>query len=290
MNESVLLSGVLVAGVLAEALRVAKRGQLLVSRAWVGRAYRPAALVFGNDAREFRAIGVPPAGPALRFGGADPAPRVPRDLAAVTALRERVRELEEGTGLLQWAGRALFVHLVVLTPVVLLAGIVPYRWWVAGSVLLVLQAVVLTAFWRAHRRFHPRERGERAQHLVNLLVFPPAGVYAADFVVGDLFADVHPLTGMLAVMDPAEATARAGALWRQWEHPVPGDDAIASAEERTALASVLEACGIGVATFCAPPERDGSGSRAYCPRCLAQFAVAGDDCPDCPGVARRPFR
>lgn len=289
MNESAVLAAVLVIGVLAEALRLVRPGQLLVARAWGRKSYRPAVLVFGSGSWELRAVGALPAGPALRFGGGDPAPGVPAGVGAVSAVRERVQELQDATGVLQAAGGILFVHLVAFTPAALVGGLVPYRWWVTGGLLLVIQAVVAVGFWRAHRRFHPLALGERVQHLVNILVFPPAGVFAADFVAGSLFEGVHPLCGALAVMDADVAASHAGALWRQWQHPVAGQTAIPSPPEQAACAEVLEACGVPVAGLDQPPRREGAASRAYCPRCLAQFTVTEGDCPDCPGVARRPF-
>lgn len=290
MNDSVVLVGVLVGGVLVESVRVVRPGQLLAVPRRFGRGTCRAAVgIFGTRTRELRAVNAPPAGPALLFGGSEPPPPLPAGPQAINEIRERVGEIQRATGLLLWAGRILFAHLVVFAPVALLTGLVPYRWWVTGATLAIIQAVVLTGYWKTHRRFHPAARGERAQHLLNILVFPPAGVYAADFVVGDLLTGVHPLGGALAVLDPAAAAARAGVLWRQWEHPVPGDEAAPSPQEREAFATVLEACGVAVVDLCAPPLRDGPASRTYCPRCLAQFTVAGSDCPDCPGVARRAF-
>lgn len=290
MNESAVLAGVLVGGVLVEAVRVVRPGQLLaVPHRFRRGTCRAAVGIFGTRTREVRVVTVPPAGPALLFGGAARPPALPGGPQAVQGIREQVRELERATAPLLWVGRFLFVHLVVFTPVALFTSLVPHRWWWTGATLAIIQATILTGFWLAHRRFHPAARGERVQHLINILVFPPAGVYAADFVVGDLFAGVHPLAGALAVLEPADAAARAGALWRQWEYPVPGDAPAPSFGEREALANALEAFGVAVVDICAPPPRDGPASRTYCPRCLAQFTVAGSDCPDCPGVARRAF-
>lgn len=93
----------------------------------------------------------------------------------------------------------MLLYLVVLMPAALLLGLVAHGWIFLACALLLIQGGLLSILWSAYRAMHPRETWQCVHHLVAMLFFPPAGVFACDRLVSDLTDDIHPLMDLEAV-------------------------------------------------------------------------------------------
>lgn len=292
MSPYAVITAVCLAGIIVEALRVSRPGQSVLAAGPDGR-YRAGAAPVLIRGRAFAVHIVPllPSGPTFRFGRQGSGLVVlPVSREVLDAGRARLDAARRICGRVLPACWAMLLYLVVLVPATLLLGLVAHGWIVLAGALLLIQGGLLSVFWFSYRALHPGETWQCVHHLVAMLFFPPAGVFACDRLVSELTDDIHPLTASLVLLSTRKARALVADQLRQWKYPVAGDIAPPDAEVIEALFETVTALGPEFEDILAPPERDGAISAAFCPRCLAQFTGIGGACPDCPGIDTVRFR
>ncbi len=278
-------------GLLLEAVRVVRPGQVMMARGLTGRyGVGAAPRIVGGDSIALHLVPVLPLGPTLRLteeptGGSAGKSRLLDRQRARTA----ISRLDRAGPALTAAGLMMFLLLTVWAPFVLLGGRIRNPWEVLGVSLALVDSFLLTAFYLAHRRLHPDAGGRRWQNLLEMLLFPPAGVFVAERAVEGVMAGVHPLVAAFELDSVAESRRLAGHYLRAWAHPLPDRDPADASELLAAARSLLAAEGLDPEAMLAPPAPDGPLSVAYCPLCLCQYTVPGGDCPDCPGVKKVRF-
>ena len=210
------------------------------------------------------------------------------------------REAEDSIAVIRWCCSIFFGFMFFGVPVlVTLYGleqlIIPVA---AGIVALALQIVFL--FFRAHRKFYPAESQERLESMAKMVLCPPVSLRAADGLTRNLLAEYSPIVvaNVLAGQEGEGASQFAREFVLDLQHPLKHEVTDAAAAETIDWmnAAQLKACLEHVArdrkaagkSLLKAAQREGD-SISYCPRCLVQFVVAGDECPDCPGVVLVAF-
>jgi hypothetical protein len=214
------------------------------------------------------------------------------DTEAVRAAAER---FEAATRTLRVACNALFLHLAVLTPAVLVLLPLATTWiWLVASLLALHVATVVVA-WRARAKLPPGERADATSFLVMTALSPPQAIRAADLLARPVLARFHPLAGAaLLGREDRERIARATLVDLRYPRELPDDPLLrrAAAWHRELMLACVEPALArleldGAKLLAAPPPED-ERSRAWCPRCLSQFADPGAACLDC-GVPAEPY-
>jgi hypothetical protein len=234
--------------------------------------------------------------PAARGAAIDSALDRTLDANAARTRHEEVRGALPDLRLFQ---NLLFVYIFVGAP--LLAWFYPLALiWLRGLIVLaVLHFGTLFLLWRAHRRLYPAARAERWRHLAVLFLFPPASLRAADLVSRPALTGFHPVAVAAAIGREEDLRDVAGRVLRDAHWPlrpvVPTDDPRARETEkwfRARFAAAVErrvrAEGIDPDELTGPGPRLDAAARAWCPRCLTEYARAEGDCSDC-GVGLRGF-
>jgi hypothetical protein len=222
---------------------------------------------------------------------------ITRELRAaldVRAARERVERYRRLTRPLRWLCHLLFVLLLVLLPLsVALVRFVQVVPWLVALALPCWLAILLT-FYKSHASLMPAAVAQRWRSLVKMVLMPIAAVRARDAITKDLLAAFDPLTVAAAVCEPAalEGFGRNVLLDLQYplipECPADAED-LAGAQrtfgEQLLLASteMLRWWGPEPGRLTAPPVAEVPEHLAYCPRCRAQYRIAGGACEDCGG-------
>lgn len=291
MSPQAVIALVCVVGIVIEALRVRRPGQLFLAPGLSG-GYRLGAVVTILSGRRLTVMLVPvlPLGPALRFG--DPGPdhaSLPVAASTLDQARERLQRVQRACTPLLAPCWVMFIYLTLLVPTALLLSVVPYAWIVLGASLAVVQVWLNVTFWLAYRALHPEHPWSALHHMFTFLLFPPAAVLACERVAAEAIDGIHPLTAVMALLPADEARRFVARRLREWQYPLAGEDGLPAAEQLAAFREFAFAALPGLAGEVAPPVAGGPDSVAYCPRCLAQFTAAGGECPDCPGVGVRAF-
>lgn len=292
MSPQAVIALVCVVGIVIEALRVRRPGQLLLAPGLSG-AYRLGAVVTILSGRQFTVMLVPilPLGPALRFG--DPGPdhaSLPVTASTLDQARERLERVRRVCSRVLAPSWAMLLYLTLLVPVALLLGVIPHAWKVLGVCLVVIEVWLNVTFWLAYRALHPERCWSALHHMFTFLLFPPAAVFAGDRLATDALDGIHPLSAVMTLLPADEARRFVARRLREWQYPLMGEDGgRPAAEQLGAFREFAFAALPGLAGEVAPPVAGGPDSVAYCPRCLAQFTAAGGECPDCPGVGVRAF-
>ncbi len=165
--------------------------------------------------------------------------------------------------------------------------------------LVLLHVGGLGLAWWERRRLRRLARGGGPQKnpLPAALCFPPAALRLRALLGADWFPPSHPGAVALAVARPAardEVVFNVLADLRWPLTPAGGGPLVGEvlAWYRSELGGELEHLlrreKIDVAALFTPPVPDGAASRAYCPRCRAQFVTEGGSCPQ--GVPLRPLK
>ncbi len=192
----------------------------------------------------------------------------------------------------------LFLYMFLIAPVLVwrmsLIQIWPYL--LCGLALLCLVNAV--AFHCAHKRLHPGLDDERFSDLLMVLLFPPAGMRARDFLSRPALERFHPLALAKALCADDAFAALAGRTLRELRYPLPteattsGDAQPIWEWHRQTLLEEAEGLvtqgGLSVNQLTAVPARSEPESRAFCPRCNIQFTRTEGTCSDC-GVALQRF-
>ena len=172
---------------------------------------------------------------------------------------------------------------------------VPLLYWrFGGSSLQMLFAVIglflltsLVAFtWRSlARRLFPEKKDGLWGEVLHQVFMPAHAIRAIDVLGVGAMAGIHPLAAAAVVLRPEALRAFASLTWREWKHrPVKDPLHSATVIVLPQIKAFSKRIGFSIEELEAPPERQ-SGATCYCPRCQAQFTVAGSQCEQCGGVA-----
>ncbi|MEO1171718.1 MAG: hypothetical protein AAFX94_06660 [Myxococcota bacterium] len=215
----------------------------------------------------------------VRFSSAVAARRALADEPGAADVRTIVEEFAAASLPLRAVSTALFAFLIGGLPAVLYGAVsVHWSWLLAVYGLLVFAIQFL--FFKLHRRAYPEAAAERWAKMLVMIVSPPEAMVASHTLSRGLLAGHHPLVVAHALCSDQDFLRLAELLLR--------GALLAPAEAQESLRHTVEAFRVDPSSLLNPPERDGE-SRAYCPRCLAQFDPMPEVCPDCPSVAVRAF-
>lgn len=181
----------------------------------------------------------------------------------------------------------LAVHLYAVVPLVWgLIGIVRSWPYLLGGTV-VLQALTVIAFYRAHRTLYSSDRSERWWKVLPLLLAPPAATASHLVLTKELLRDVHPLAAASALCDEDHFRELAIPYLRRSEFPIDGSEAL---EPRRRAIRGIVADRLGpIEELIAEPARRTEEARSYCPRCLSEYSESVGRCVECPGVELRAF-
>jgi hypothetical protein len=263
----------------AAALRVEGR-DLRAGRRVFARASSPrAAQLWYAELRALSALA-----PARRNGELEARRRERFDARAIAERRDEAARA--CAPLLPWAHAQLGVCFVGAPLAIERFGLVPVLPWLV-ALLLAVQLGAVVSFARAHERVWPGERAQRRVGIASIALSPPGAMRCADLLVRDLFAGREPLAVASVLLERPEFERLAGARLRAERHPVPGS--ASRAPELRELERFLAEQGLDPARLDAPPAPLAADCLCYCPRCQAQFVIAGGSCEACSGVALVAF-
>ena len=198
----------------------------------------------------------------------------------------RLKEAQELIEPIQSLGLILFLFLFVLTPLLgSLAGLMTLIVPVA-IVMVALAVEIAILFRRAHKKLYPAESSERLESLVKMILCPPVAIRAADIITKNLLAEFSPIV-LAEVLTGSGEPQFVRSVVLDLKHPLKHElsDKSAVGTITWAASEQLRACELYLKPeeLLAPNQRE-KNSVSYCPRCLCQFVVAAEECPDCPGV------
>ncbi len=213
------------------------------------------------------------------------------------AIRTRLEIYRGTTRPLRLATNALFVHLLVVTPISLLSSQFNRFWMPLMLAFVGLLALTLTEFWRAHKTLYPDESAERKQSVVFMSLLWLAAPRALDLLSRRLLIAHHPLAAAKILCAPEDFRALALRVWRDAQCPLlPIHPARASelaiveiwSRERfvRALEKFLFSSGFAREELDAAPAIIDT-NLSYCPRCHCQYYLKEGVCRDCGGIPLR---
>ena len=184
-------------------------------------------------------------------------------------------------------GNLQFVFLFLLAPLAF------YRfgamiWWRALLIVLVFSITISMEFWTLHKLLLPSAKEQRFKTVAVAVLSPVAAIRACDVVARDLLGGFHPLAVAAAILPEEEFTRFAGEQLRLVRF---GDylDKQFQAGMQKAMEQAIRKTKLDPQKLLRAPEAE-SGCVVYCPRCLAQFTKAREDCSDCGYEALAAFQ
>ena len=210
------------------------------------------------------------------------------------AIRSRLEEYRRRSRTLRWTGAGLFLYLFAVSPAIIaMRGLVVTWGWLLLGVLAFLFMIVWE-FSSAHRALYPEARGDRWSHVLSMVLAPPAAIRAHDSLAKNLLEAFHPLAAASVLLPRDRYRTLASAFLRDVRfpiHPVHPETADGRQETelwfRTLFDGVVERFVARTeddsAMLLNSPGPDSIETRAYCPRCLAQFVIEEGECDDCGG-------
>jgi hypothetical protein len=181
---------------------------------------------------------------------------------------------------------ALFVYCFCTLPAAMLLWSLTVLWPVLLAALAVLVLSIAFGFWRLHTSLWPADASIRRSELAHMLLYPPAAMRAHDHLAHRVCVPYHPLTAAAVLCRPDVFAAFAAGELRRMLHPLATETA-PTRDEIAAVHDMLRRQNLRPGDLLQAPPADAT-SRAFCPRCLAAYAVAEGDCADCPGVGLVP--
>jgi len=219
------------------------------------------------------------------------------DLKGVEARRSAWRNSARPV---RWLANLLVVYIFVVAPTLIwhFGFLLCWLWLLLGLLALTVTTAVL--FARAHRALYPDAHDERFTHTLTIALAPTSAMRAHDALSRPLLETFHPLAVARAFLNDRAFEEFARSILRDLRHPaLPlGLNELAEAQaaekmfRQTLLAAAEEFLtrhGIKLRELCLPPVPSDASSRAYCPRCEAQFTSADSSCADCGGLTLVAF-
>jgi len=200
----------------------------------------------------------------------------------------------------RWFANLLAVYIFAIAPALIwqFGFLLCWLWLLLG--LLALTITMATLFARAHRVLYPKAHEERFTHTLTIALAPTSAMRAHDALSRPLLEVFHPLAVAQVSLSNRDFREFARRILLDLRHPAlpacPNDLPEAQATERffreTLLAATeefLSKQGVAPKDLCRAPAPGDKCSRAYCPRCEAQFTSAEGCCADCGGLALVAF-
>jgi len=201
-----------------------------------------------------------------------------REAFRAPALDERLERYAKDAAYLQSACLALFFFAFLLAPAaVFVLGL--GRTWFAVLLYLAFSCVAIAwLFLRAYRRIYPQGRRWPTQNMATIGFSPFAAMRANDLLVADLLVGFHPVAVGHSLQSEGDFRLLAGAELRRAQFHDRDEFLVGF------LAQFLKQNGVSAEALLAPPRREDSASRTYCPVCLTQYVVAEGSCKDCGNI------
>ncbi len=206
--------------------------------------------------------------------------------------RRRLAAYRAASGFLAVSANLLAAVCFALVPATFHVPFLAERWlWVLLWAVL-LWALVVFDFARAHRALHPEQR--RRRHVLIMALSPLAALRARDVVAREALALFHPLAAARALLDEARFAAFARKALAEARFPLRAAEPRPTEESWRALFAdeierFLRHEGFDPDALLAPPPREGPESLAYCERCRAQYTLREGTCHACGGRALRAY-
>ena len=212
------------------------------------------------------------------------------------AIKERLKEFSAIAWRLRFYGNILLPTMFLGAYGFFFIGPIAVNWPILVGGLLSMLLLVWIETWWAHRRLYPKLRGDRWMAMTMMVLSPPAAIRAYGWLARDVLASFHPLAVGAALLPDDEFKRLCEVAWRDLSFPLGPEDPEAFDDlegHRQGLKDALRRAAsnrdVDVEAFEGPPSFSEEGAEAYCPRCLEVFRSAEGECPDCPGVARKPW-
>jgi hypothetical protein len=216
------------------------------------------------------------------------------------AVERRWNELRQNSRNVRVLGNLLFIYLFAFAPILIWNLGVKLSWLGLLLGLVTLTVTTSVLFHRAHKKLFPTTGDERFTHTLTIALSPPNAVRACDALSRPLFETFHPLAVAKVFLPDKEFRQFARDVLLDIRHPAlpvcPADEPAPRATElfaRTALRQAVEQMlkrgGFEPDELCRPPHPADDSSRAYCPRCGAQFTNVEATCADCGGIPVAAF-
>ena len=157
----------------------------------------------------------------------------------------------------------------------------------AIAAVIVCVSATMVLGWRAFETVSQRPRGAQLADVAQSLASPAHAMHAFHRLSRDALSRFHPLAVARIACDEAEFEAFARRVLSGLEHASPAMPPNPLARE--AVERFVARHGLDRDALLAAPERQGGHVQSYCPRCDQQLLHEAGTCPDCPGVAVRPF-
>jgi hypothetical protein len=202
------------------------------------------------------------------------------------AVQESARALRP----LAWGGRALLL-LGLAAPLLWFLHVDRLLvWGIWGLAFLLAHFAQVALLARAHGQLRPGKRGERWAYTLMALASPWQSSRGLDLLQQGALEGRHPLAVAKALGVRADLQALASELARHAAHPAawewPADAAERAGldwgrlQELAVLQAWCQEQGLDWQALLAAPTRE-AHSRAWCPRCQAQYQLAQGQCGDC---------
>lgn len=267
--------------------KVLVNGQLLLSAATPGLARHLAS--------ELKRL------TALQAGErADAIVRLVKTSLDPTAIAARRSEWQKRARPVRWLANLLVAFIFVIAPALIwhFGFLLCWLWLLLG--LLALTLTTGTLFARAHRALYPAAHDERFTHTLTIALAPTSAMRAHDALSRPLLETFHPLAVAQVSLPERDFVEFARRMLLDLRRPAlpscPNETPDAQTAERffreTLLATTekfLSKQGVELEKLCRAPAPGDESSRAYCPRCEAQFTSAEGCCADCGGLALVAF-
>jgi hypothetical protein len=223
-----------------------------------------------------------------------------RDRFDIRAIERLWQEFQKRTAAISLLANGVFLHLFVVSPMLLHHWSLRRCWPGLLITLLALTSATAVLFHRAHKYFYPYATEERFSHFLMISLAPATTIRANDVLSRPLLESFHPLAIAKTFCSDQEFREFARQTYREVSYPAlprsPRNETLAQAAEhhgRTVLLKTIEGFlaqnGVAPKTLTTPPAPADEFCRAYCPRCLAQFVVPTGMCADCGGLELAPL-
>lgn len=213
-------------------------------------------------------------------------------------LREDLATLSSAGRLLHILCNALFLHLFLVGPGLMVVFSLARLWPALVAILAILVLAIAVRYRQIHRDLWPDDRHERRSVLTHLCLYPPAAIRTYDVLAHRLCAPYHPAAVATALCDVPTRDRFLRRVLRDLHFPAARNTASEASHGtetwfrgalEAALQRMLERHGLNPAAYLLAPAQIDRSSLSYCPRCETEYAVPGGVCSDCAGVALVPF-
>lgn len=214
------------------------------------------------------------------------------------AVRSEAAELEQKLWLLRDLCSLLFLCAYVVLPILSLRLGVNRVVIPGGLALLAISALVACLYYRLHRSIHPSSRADAIIQSVRMVLCPPIAIRAPDHLWRGAQLGRDPLALANALLPGPAGGEAASAMLRDLRRPLsleiadPPLEEICAWQNETVLrvaSKVIPELAETIRRLDDSPAPEGADQSAYCPRCLEQFSVQSETCPDCVGVRLESF-